>query len=80
MFENIVQGTAFAALKYQMLLVAKRYRVVGNLHDECLFVAPEEEAEAAVAYGLECFATIPPWLQGCYLTGEASYARRYGET
>jgi hypothetical protein len=79
-FENINQALAFAALKYQMLLIDKRYPIVGNVHDEGLFIAPEAEAEEAKAFALECFSTVPPWLGACPLVGEAGYAKRYGET
>jgi hypothetical protein len=79
LFENVNQGLAYAAIKYQMRQIAERYPIAMSTHDEAVFIAPESEAEEAKAFALECFSTVPPWLGDCPLVGEAGYAKRYGD-
>jgi hypothetical protein len=78
-FENVTQGTAFAAMKYQMNMLDRRYPVIGNVHDEGIFVLPQNGIDAAKQYAMDCFTSVPTWLKGCPLGGEVGVADRYGD-
>lgn len=78
-FENVTQGTAFAAMKYQMNMLDRRYPVIGNVHDEGIFVLPQNGIDAAKQYAMDCFTSAPTWLKGCPLGGEVGIADRYGD-
>ena len=78
-FENLVQGTAFAAMKGQMLAINNRYRVVANVHDEAVVIVPETEATEATQFLEYCFSIPPVWAPALKLKGEAGVAARYGD-
>jgi DNA polymerase len=77
--ENICQGLARCIIGEQLLQIAKRYRVVLTVHDAVACVAPEEEAEDAVQYVMECMRTVPKWAEGIPLDCEAGYGKNYGD-
>lgn len=76
--ENICQGLARCIIGEQMLLIAKRYKVVLTVHDAVACVAPKEEAEEAMAYVMECMRHVPAWAEGIPLNCEAGYGDNYG--
>jgi DNA polymerase len=70
-FENLVQSVARTIVAEQALEIAKRYPdVVLLVHDEVLFLAPEEEAEDALRFSLDCLATPPKWCEDLPLGAE----------
>jgi DNA polymerase len=75
---NIVQGTARVVMTDGMLRVAKKYPVVGTVHDELLCVVPHDEVEDANAWVLELMIAVPPYMPGIPLTSEVGAHRRYG--
>lgn len=75
---NIVQGTARVVMTDGMLRVAKRYPVVGTVHDELLCVVPDDEVEEANAWVLEQMITVPSYMPGIPLNSEVGAHRRYG--
>ncbi len=75
--ENVVQFLARNVVATQMLEIAKKYRVVMMTHDEVVFLAQAEEAEEALAFGLEQFRIAPDWCKDLPLDAEGSYGRRY---
>ena len=75
--ENVVQFFARNVVATQMLEIAKKYRVVMMTHDEVVFLAQVEEAEEALAFGLEQFRIAPDWCKDLPLDAEGSYGRRY---
>ena len=77
--ENICQGLARCIIGEQMLLIAKRYKVVLTVHDAVACVAPESEAKEAVEYVMECMRHVPDWAKGIPLNCEAGYGGNYGE-
>jgi DNA polymerase len=77
--ENICQGLARCIIGEQMLLIAKRYKVVMTVHDAVACIAPEGEVEEAMAYVMECMRFVPEWAQGIPLNCEAGYGRSYGD-
>ncbi len=77
--ENICQGLARCIIGEQMLLIAKRYKVVMTVHDAVACIAPEGEVEEAMAYVMECMRFVPDWAKGIPLNCEAGYGRSYGD-
>lgn len=75
---NIVQGTARVVMTDGMLRVAKRYPVVGTVHDELLCVVPDDEVEEANAWVLEQMIAVPSYMPGIPLNSEVGAHRRYG--
>lgn len=76
--ENICQGLARCIIGEQMLLIAKRYKVVLTVHDAVACVAPESEAQEAMEYVMECMRHVPSWAQGIPLNCEAGFGGNYG--
>jgi len=77
--ENVCQAIARCIIGEQMLRIAKRYRVVMTVHDAIACIAPEAEAQEAMAYVMECMRWTPKWAQGLPLNCEAGFSRRYGD-
>lgn len=75
---NIVQGTARVVMTDGMLRVAKRYPVVGTVHDELLCVVPDAEAEEATKWVWEQMVKEPAYMPGIPLNSEVGAHRRYG--
>jgi DNA polymerase len=75
---NIVQGTARCVMTDGMLRVAKKYPLVGTVHDELIAVVPEEEAEDAKTWVFAQMVAPVPYLPGIPLKTDVGYNRRYG--
>lgn len=77
--ENITQALAFCIGKWQSSIVGQRYPFVMNEHDAWVFMAPENEAEAAKNLLVSALKQNPPWLDAqCVLGCEAGYHKSYG--
>jgi DNA polymerase len=77
--ENICQGLARCIIGEQMIMIAKKYKVVLTVHDAIACIAKEEEAGEAMAYVEECMKWVPDWAAGLPLNCEAGYGKNYGE-
>lgn len=77
--ENICQGLARCIIGEQLLLIAKRYKVVLTVHDAVACIAPKEEAQEAMAYVMECMRYVPTWAEGVPLNCEAGFGDSYGD-
>ena len=75
---NIVQGTARVVMTDGMLRVAKKYPVVGTVHDELLCVVPDADIEWATKWVWEQMVKEPSYLPGIPLNSEVGAHRRYG--
>jgi DNA polymerase family A len=75
---NVVQGTARIVMTDGMLRIAKRYPVVGTVHDECIAVAPDAEAQEAYEWMLKQMTIEPSYLPGIPLAADGGFHRRYG--
>jgi DNA polymerase len=75
---NIVQGTARVVMTDGMLRVAKKYPVVGTVHDEVLCVVPDAEVEEATDWVLQQMIAVPTYMPGIPLNSEVGAHRRYG--
>jgi DNA polymerase len=76
--ENVCQALARIVIGEQMLLVAKKYRVVMTVHDAIACIAPTEQVEAAKEYVEMCMRTRPDWGMELPLNCEAGYGESYG--
>jgi DNA polymerase len=76
--ENVCQALARIIIGEQMLLIARRYRVVMTVHDAIACVAPKEEAEVAKGFVEQCMKMRPDWCEELPLNCEAGYGETYG--
>jgi DNA polymerase len=77
--ENVCQALARIVIGEQMLLVAKKYRVVMTVHDAIACIAPTEQVEAAKEYVEMCMRTRPDWGMELPLNCEAGAGASYGD-
>jgi len=75
--ENLTQALARDIVFEQMLKIDERYRVVSSTHDEVLYLAPESEAEEALAFGIEVFSQSPVWAPDLPVSAEGAFAKYY---
>jgi DNA polymerase-1 len=61
-----------------MILISKRYRPALTVHDAVVIAVPEEEADEALQYVIECMNTKPNWAPGLPITCEAKHGLSYG--
>ena len=77
--ENVCQALARIVIGEQLLRVAKKYKVVMTVHDAIGCIAPEAEAEEAMAFVEKAMKVRPTWALDLPLDCEGGYARSYGE-
>jgi hypothetical protein len=77
--ENLTQAIARIIVGEQMLEIADKYRIVMMTHDEAVYLAPTREAQKALDFGLECFATSKSWYSDIPLAAEGGYADEYSK-
>lgn len=77
--ENVCQALARIAIGEQMLMVAKKYRVVMTVHDAIACVVPEAEVETAKEYVELCMRIRPAWAPELPLNCESGYGDTYGD-
>jgi DNA polymerase len=76
--ENVCQALARIVIGEQMLMVAKKYRVVMTVHDSIIAIAPEAEAERAQEYVELCMRLRPSWATELPLNCEINCGKSYG--
>jgi DNA polymerase len=77
--ENLCQGLARTIIGEQMLMIAKKYRVVMTVHDAIAIIAPENEILNAQEYVELCMRIRPSWAQELPLNCESGVGKSYGE-
>jgi len=77
--ENCCQALARIIIGKQMLLIAKKYKVVGTVHDAVACVVPEDEVKTAQEFVELCMKIRPPWATDLPLNCESGFGRSYGE-
>jgi DNA polymerase I-like protein with 3'-5' exonuclease and polymerase domains len=77
--ENVCQALARIIIGEQMLMIAKKYRVVMTVHDAIACVVPQKEAEQAVEYVEMCMRIRPAWAPDLPLNCESGYGSSYGD-
>jgi DNA polymerase len=79
LIENVCQALARIIIGEQMLMVAKKYKVVMTVHDAIACIVPEHEVETAKEYVELCMRLRPKWAPELPLNCEAGYGRSYGD-
>jgi hypothetical protein len=79
LIENVCQALARIIIGEQMLMVAKKYKVVMTVHDAIALIVPEHEVETAKEYVELCMRLRPKWARELPLNCEAGYGRSYGD-
>ena len=79
LIENVCQALARIIIGDQMLMVAKKYRVVMTVHDAIACVVPKDEVKTAQEYVELCMRLRPQWGTELPLNCESGYGDSYGE-
>jgi DNA polymerase len=77
--ENVCQALARIVIGEQMLMVARKYRVVMTVHDAIAIIAPKAEAATAQEYVELCMRLRPSWAPELPLNCESGYGDSYGD-
>ena len=77
--ENVCQALARIIIGEQMLMVAKKYKVVMTVHDAVACIVPTAQVETAVEYVEMCMRIRPSWGMGLPLNCETGYGESYGD-
>ena len=77
--ENVCQALARIVIGEQMLMVAKKYRVVMTVHDAIACIVPTKQVKTALEYVEMCMRTRPDWGMELPLNCEAGYGESYGD-
>jgi DNA polymerase len=76
--ENVCQALARIVIGEQMLMVARRLRVVMTVHDAVGAIARVEEADEARKFVEDCMRIRPKWAMGLPLNCESKIGASYG--
>jgi DNA polymerase len=76
--ENVCQALARIVIGEQMLMVARRLRVVMTVHDAVGAIAPVEQAGEAREFVEQCMRMRPKWAPGLPLNCESKMGASYG--
>ncbi len=76
--ENVCQALARIIIGEQMLMIARRLRVVMTVHDAVGCIAPIEEAGEARNFVEQCMRMRPKWAPGLPLNCESKMGATYG--
>lgn len=77
--ENLCQALARIAIGEQMLLIAKKYKVVMTVHDAIACIVPVHEVETAREFVEMAMRIRPKWAPELPLNCESGAGRSYGE-
>jgi DNA polymerase len=77
--ENVCQALARIIIGYQMLVIAKKYKVVMTVHDAIAVVVPEAEKETAQEFVEMCMRLRPDWALELPLNCESGVGASYGD-
>ena len=78
LIENVCQALARIIIGEQMLMIARRYRVVMTVHDAVGSIAPNEKAEEAQQFVEACMRIRPKWATALPLNCESKKGASYG--
>lgn len=78
LIENVCQALARIVIGEQMLMIARRLRVVMTVHDAVGSIAPTEKAEEAREYVETCMRVRPKWAALLPLNCESKMGASYG--
>ena len=76
---NCVQALARIVIVEMMNKIAKRYRVVLQVHDEIIISVPDADVPAARAFVEKVMRTPPKWLPALPVACESGVGKSYGD-
>ena len=76
--ENVCQALARIIIGEQMLMIARRYRVVMTVHDAVGVIAPTEKSVQARQFVEACMRMRPKWATALPLNCESKIGASYG--
>jgi DNA polymerase len=76
--ENVCQALARIIIGEQMLMIARRYRVVMTVHDAVGAIVPTEQAGEARTFIEQCMRMRPKWAPDLPLNCESKMGATYG--
>lgn len=78
--ENVTQSAARSVVAHQALLIGEYFRIAMMTHDEVIYLAPTEKAQAAYEFGLEVMSSaLPDWCPTLPVAAEGGYAKEYSK-
>jgi len=77
--ENVCQALARIIIGEQMLMIAKKYKVVMTVHDAVMCVVPKDQLEVGKEYVEMCMRWRPRWASELPLNCEAGAGISYGD-
>ena len=78
LIENVCQALARIVIGEQMLMIARRQRVVMTVHDAVGSIVPDADAEAGRTFVEQCMRIQPKWAAGLPLNCESKMGTSYG--
>lgn len=78
-WENVIQGLARTATMQAALRVQKRQLLAHQVHDDLVYVVPEEIEQEFKLMLCEEMSITPPWAPGLPLAAEAASGPNYGD-
>jgi DNA polymerase I-like protein with 3'-5' exonuclease and polymerase domains len=76
--ENVCQALARIVIAEQMLMIAKKYRVVMTVHDAIACLVPESEKDTGREFVEMCMRIRPKWALDLPLNCESGVDKSYG--
>ena len=76
--ENWAQALARIIIGEQMLMIARRYKVVMTVHDSVVALVKVGEADEGRAFIEQCMRIRPKWALGLPLNCESKMGKSYG--
>ena len=76
--ENLCQALARIIIGEQMLMIARRQKVVMTVHDAVGSIVPDADADTARAFVEQCMRIQPKWADGLPLNCESKMGKSYG--
>ena len=76
--ENVCQALARIVIAEQMLMIAKKYRVVMTVHDAIACLVPESEKDTGREFVEVCMRIRPKWALDLPLNCESGVDKSYG--
>jgi DNA polymerase I-like protein with 3'-5' exonuclease and polymerase domains len=77
--ENVCQALARIIVGEQMLMIARKYKVVMTVHDAVACIIPDAEAQTGQEFVEMCMRMRPKWAQDLPLNCESGIGKTYGD-
>jgi DNA polymerase len=77
--ENVCQALARCIISWQMVHIARRYKVALTVHDSLVCVIQEDEVQQAQEFIEGVMRTSPKWAAGLPLDCESGVGKSYGD-